>query len=104
MPLLDSFATLGRPAKVILLGSGGLSIGQAGEFDYSGTQAIKALLEEGIEVVAVNPNLATVQTNPNPHTKIYLYPVEPEWVEKVIEKERPDGIVAGFYAVVVHQP
>lgn len=82
--------------KVILLGSGGLSIGQAGEFDYSGTQALHALLEEGLEVVVVNPNIATVQTNPIPGVKVYLYPVTAPWVKKIIEMERPQGIVAGF--------
>lgn len=96
MPLLKELASLGRSPKVLLLGSGGLSIGQAGEFDYSGTQAIKAMLEEGIEVIVVNPNIATVQTNPETGVKIYLYPVEVEWVERVIREERPDGIVAGF--------
>lgn len=96
MPLRKELATLGRTPKVLLLGSGGLSIGQAGEFDYSGTQAVKALREEGFEVIVVNPNIATVQTNPAPGVKIYLYPVEPEWVEKVIAAERPDAIVAGF--------
>lgn len=96
MPLRQELAALGRTPKVLLLGSGGLSIGQAGEFDYSGTQAVKALREEGFEVVVVNPNIATVQTNPVPGVKIYLYPVEPEWVEKVIAAERPDAIVAGF--------
>ena len=82
--------------KVLVLGSGGLSIGQAGEFDYSGTQAIKALEEEGIEVIIVNPNIATVQTDPDPKRKVYLYPVEPDWVEKIIAHENPDGIIAGF--------
>jgi len=87
---------LGRSPKVLVLGSGGLSIGQAGEFDYSGTQAVKALVEEGCQVVVINPNIATVQTNPQENVKIYLYPVEPEWVEKVIAQEMPDAIVAGF--------
>jgi carbamoyl-phosphate synthase large subunit len=96
MPLLKQLADLGRAPKVLLLGSGGLSIGQAGEFDYSGTQAIKALIEEKIEVIVVNPNIATVQTNPIPGVKVYLYPVETEWVEKVIQKEKPDAIIAGF--------
>jgi carbamoyl-phosphate synthase large subunit len=96
MPLLKQLADLGRAPKVLLLGSGGLSIGQAGEFDYSGTQAIKALIEEKIEVIVVNPNIATVQTNPVPGVKVYLYPVETEWVEKVIQKEKPDAIIAGF--------
>ncbi len=96
MPILAKLKQLGRAPKVLLLGSGGLSIGQAGEFDYSGTQAVKALVEEGCEVVIVNPNIATVQTNPAERTKIYLYPVEVDWVEKVIAKERPDAIVAGF--------
>lgn len=96
MPLLNQLSSLGHTPKVLLLGSGGLSIGQAGEFDYSGTQAIKALREEGIEVIVVNPNIATVQTNPQEGIKVYLYPVEVEWVEKVIEKEKPDAIIAGF--------
>ena len=96
MKTKEKIKSLGRPAKILILGSGGLSIGQAGEFDYSGTQAIKAIKEEGHEVVVINPNIATVQTNPEPGVTIYLYPVEPKWVEKVIEKERPDAIVAGF--------
>ena len=82
--------------KVILLGSGGLSIGQAGEFDYSGTQAVKSLLEEGLEVVIINPNIATVQTNPRKGTKVYLYPVTPYWVEQIIIKEKPEAIIGGF--------
>ena len=94
MPILSELNN--GNAKVLVLGSGGLSIGQAGEFDYSGSQAIRALQEEGINVVVVNPNIATVQTNPNDGVKVYLYPVEPSWVEKVIEKERPDAIVASF--------
>ncbi len=93
-PKLNSIRN--RPAKVLLLGSGGLSIGQAGEFDYSGTQAVKAMREEGIDVVIINPNIATVQTNPAEGIKVYLYPVEPEWVERVIQVEKPDAIVAGF--------
>jgi carbamoyl-phosphate synthase large subunit len=85
-----------RKAKVVVLGSGGLSIGQAGEFDYSGTQAVKVLLEENLEVIIVNPNIATVQTNPTDGTKVYLYPVTAEWVEKVFAIEKPQAIVAGF--------
>ncbi len=94
--MLKQLANLGRTPKILLLGSGGLSIGQAGEFDYSGTQAIKALVEERMDVIVVNPNIATVQTNPMPGVKVYLYPVEVDWVEKVIQKERPDAIIAGF--------
>eukprot|EP00904_Undaria_pinnatifida_P012342 jgi/Undpi1/8238/HiC_scaffold_25.g10708.m1 len=86
--------------KVLLLGSGGLSIGQAGEFDYSGSQAIKALKEEGIEVVLVNPNIATVQTSKNlggaSPDRTYFLPVTPEIVESVIIKERPDGVVVSM--------
>lgn len=82
--------------KILLLGSGGLSIGQAGEFDYSGTQALKAFLEEGIEVILINPNIATIQTDPIPGTKIYLYPITAHWVEKIIKKEKPHAIVGGF--------
>ena len=86
----------GKPSKIVILGSGGLSIGQAGEFDYSGTQALKAIKEEGFEVIIVNPNIATVQTNPEPGVKTYLYPVTAEWVEKIFEVERPTAIIAGF--------
>jgi carbamoyl-phosphate synthase large subunit len=82
--------------KVILLGSGALKIGQAGEFDYSGSQAIKALKEEGISVILINPNIATIQTSESLADKIYFLPVTPYFVEKVIEKERPSGILLGF--------
>src|SRR5882672_10368171 len=82
--------------KVLILGSGGLRIGQAGEFDYSGTQAIKALKEEQIRTVLVNPNIATVQTDPNMADEVYLLPLSPETVIKIIEKEKPDGILLGF--------
>ena len=82
--------------KVLLLGSGALKIGEAGEFDYSGSQALKALKEEGVETVLVNPNIATVQTSENVADKIYFLPVTPEFVEKVIAKERPDGILLSF--------
>jgi carbamoyl-phosphate synthase small subunit len=82
--------------RVLLLGSGGLSIGQAGEFDYSGSQAIKALKEESIHVILINPNIATVQTSIGMAHKVYFLPVTPEFVEQVIEKERPDGILLQF--------
>ncbi|MBP9997683.1 MAG: carbamoyl-phosphate synthase (glutamine-hydrolyzing) large subunit [Bacteroidales bacterium] len=82
--------------KVLVLGSGALKIGQAGEFDYSGTQALKALREEGIETVLINPNVATVQTSEGVADKIYFYPVTPLFVEKVIAKERPEGILLSF--------
>lgn len=82
--------------KVILLGSGALKIGQAGEFDYSGSQAIKALKEEDIKVVLVNPNIATIQTSEALADKIYFLPVDSYFVEKVIAKEKPDGILLGF--------
>jgi carbamoylphosphate synthase large subunit len=86
-----------RPVrKVLLLGSGGLSIGQAGEFDYSGSQAIKALKEEQIYIVLVNPNIATVQTSNGMADQIYFLPVTPEFVTQVIEKERPDSILLQF--------
>eukprot|EP01083_Nonionella_stella_P236847 831427_1 len=84
------------PRKVILLGSGGLSIGQAGEFDYSGSQAIKALKEEGVEVVLVNPNIATVQSSSDMADTTYFEPVTTEFVSKVIAKERPDAIMLQF--------
>ncbi|MDE6134774.1 MAG: carbamoyl-phosphate synthase large subunit, partial [Muribaculaceae bacterium] len=82
--------------KVLLLGSGALKIGEAGEFDYSGAQALKALREEGITTVLVNPNIATVQTSEGMADKIYFLPVTPFFVERVIEKERPDGILLAF--------
>ena len=82
--------------KVLLLGSGALKIGEAGEFDYSGSQALKALKEEGISTVLINPNIATVQTSEGVADKIYFLPVTPFFVEKVIAKERPDGILLSF--------
>ena len=82
--------------KVLVLGSGALKIGEAGEFDYSGSQALKALKEEGIETVLINPNIATVQTSEGIADKVYFLPVTPEFVEKVIEKERPDSIFLSF--------
>lgn len=82
--------------KVLLLGSGALKIGEAGEFDYSGSQALKAMKEEGISTVLINPNIATVQTSEGFADKIYFLPVTPYFVEKVIEKERPDGILLAF--------
>ena len=83
--------------KVLILGSGAIKIGEAGEFDYSGAQAIKAVKEEGIEVVLINPNVATIQTDKKfVGDKAYFLPITPEFAEKVIEKERPDGILLGF--------
>jgi len=82
--------------KVLLLGSGALKIGEAGEFDYSGSQAIKALKEEGIETVLINPNIATVQTSEGFADKVYFLPITKEFVERVIDKERPDGILLSF--------
>ena len=82
--------------KVLLLGSGALKIGEAGEFDYSGSQALKALREEGVKTVLINPNIATVQTSDGVADEIYFLPVQPYFVERVIEKERPDGILLSF--------
>src|SRR5690554_2905701 len=82
--------------KVILLGSGALKIGQAGEFDYSGSQALKAMREEGIETVLINPNIATIQTSEGVADKVYFLPITPYFVEKVIQKEKPDGILLAF--------
>lgn len=84
------------PKKVLILGSGALKIGEAGEFDYSGSQAIKALKEEGIEVVLINPNIATNQTSKGLADKIYFLPINPYFVEKVIIKEKPDGLLLSF--------
>lgn len=93
-PLTCGVTWTGR--KVLLLGSGALKIGQAGEFDYSGAQALKALKEEGIHSVLINPNIATVQTSKDVADTVYFQPVTPEFVERVIEKERPDGILLSF--------
>ena len=82
--------------KVLLLGSGALKIGEAGEFDYSGSQALKALREEGVKTVLINPNIATVQTSEGVADQIYFLPVQPYFVERVIERERPDGILLSF--------
>jgi len=82
--------------KVLILGSGALKIGEAGEFDYSGTQALKALREEGIATILINPNIATVQTTEEIADKVYLLPVTPEYVKKVAIKENPDGILLSF--------
>ena len=82
--------------KVVILGSGALKIGEAGEFDYSGSQALKALKEEGIETILINPNIATVQTSEELAGKVYFLPVTPFFVEKIIEREAPDGILLSF--------
>ena len=82
--------------KVLMLGSGGLRIGQAGEFDYSGSQAIKALKEESIKTILINPNIATIQTSDSMADKTYFLPLTSKYIEKVIEKERPDGILLSF--------
>ncbi len=92
-PLVPNNVTI---RKVLLLGSGALKIGQAGEFDYSGAQALKALKEEGVKSVLINPNIATVQTSKDVADTVYFQPVTPEFVERVIEKERPDGIMLSF--------
>ncbi len=86
----------GKMSKVLLLGSGALKIGQAGEFDYSGAQALKALKEEGVQSVLINPNIATVQTSKDVADTVYFLPVTPAFVEQVIKKERPDGILLSF--------
>jgi carbamoyl-phosphate synthase large subunit len=82
--------------KVVIVGSGGLSIGQAGEFDYSGSQALKALREEGVEAVLINPNIATWQTSHQLASEVYFLPITPDYVACVLEKERPDGVLLTF--------
>jgi len=82
--------------KALILGSGGIRIGQAGEFDYSGSQVLKALKEEGVETILINPNIATIQTDPELSDKVYLLPINVKFVEDVIKKERPDGILLAF--------
>ena len=84
------------PATVLVLGSSALKIGEAGEFDYSGSQAIKALKEEGVRTVLINPNVATIQTSEELADEVYFVPVTPEFVEQVIEREKPDGVLLGF--------
>ncbi len=86
----------GKPNKVLILGSGALQIGQAGEFDYSGSQAIKALKEDRIKTVLINPNIATIQTSEQLADQVYFLPLKAYFIEEVIEKERPDGILLGF--------
>ncbi|HAB52727.1 MAG: carbamoyl phosphate synthase large subunit [Ignavibacteria bacterium RIFOXYB2_FULL_35_12] len=86
----------GKPKKVLILGSGALQIGQAGEFDYSGSQTIKALKEDGIESILINPNIATIQTSEDFADRVYFLPIKTEFVEKVIEKEQPDSILLQF--------
>ena len=83
-------------SKVLVLGSGALKIGQAGEFDYSGSQALKAMKEEGISTVLINPNIATIQTSEGIADKVYFLPLTPYFIEEVIKKERPDGILLAF--------
>src|SRR5213080_4472773 len=85
-----------KPKKVLLLGSAALKIGEAGEFDYSGSQAIKALKDEGISTILVNPNIATIQTSDHLAEKVYFLPVNAHFVERIIDKETPDGILLGF--------
>ena len=82
--------------KVLVLGSGALKIGQAGEFDYSGSQALKALREEGIKSVLVNPNVATIQTSEGIADKVYFLPITPHFITEIIKKERPDGIMLAW--------
>ncbi|OAV65566.1 Carbamoyl-phosphate synthase large chain [Bacteroidales bacterium Barb6XT] len=93
-PAAGRFGGVG--AKVLVLGSGALKIGEAGEFDYSGSQALKAIKEEGVETILINPNIATVQTSEGVADRVYFLPVTPFFVEKVIEKERPEGILLAF--------
>lgn len=82
--------------RVVVVGSGGLSIGQAGEFDYSGSQALKALHEEGVEAILINPNIATWQTSHQLASEVYFLPITTDYVAYVLEKERPDGILLTF--------
>jgi len=85
-----------KPKKILVLGSGALKIGQAGEFDYSGSQAIKAFKEEGIKTVLINPNIATIQTSEFLADEIYFLPIDPYFVEQVIKKEKPEAITISF--------
>src|SRR5207249_5462170 len=96
IPMTKQNLNIKKYKKILILGSGALKIGQAGEFDYSGSQAIKALKEEGIKTVLVNPNIATIQTSERLADRIYFLPVTPEFVEQVIERERPDALMLSF--------
>src|SRR5207302_6977059 len=87
---------MNKPRAVLVLGSGALQIGQAGEFDYSGSQALKALREEGVRTILLNPNIATVQTSHELADEVYFLPVEPDFVERVIEREKVDAIFLSF--------
>src|SRR3990167_7153715 len=82
--------------RILIIGSGALTIGQAGEFDYSGSQAIKALKEEGITTILINPNIATYQTSAGVADIVYFLPITPSFVEKIIVKEKPDGVLLSF--------
>ena len=82
--------------KILVLGSGAIKIGEAGEFDYSGSQCLKAIHEDGIKSVLINPNIATIQTDTRFADQVYLLPVNPQYVESIIEKERPDGIMLAY--------
>src|SRR5664279_2934306 len=84
------------PQKVVIFGSGGLRIGQAGEFDYSGSQALKALKEEGIYTILINPNIATVQTDDDMADRVYFQPLNAATVTKILERERPDAVMLSF--------
>ena len=88
--------TTKHPTKVLLLGSGALKIGEAGEFDYSGSQCLKALEEEGIFTVVVNPNIATLQTDPPSRGRVYFQPLTADFVEPILEAERPEGVMHSF--------
>jgi len=85
-----------KPKKVLILGSGALKIGEAGEFDYSGSQALKALREEGVYSILINPNIATVQTSEGVADRVYFLPVTVDFVTRIIKKERPDGLLLSF--------
>ena len=95
-PVRSCQGGLRLPKKVLLLGSGALKIGEAGEFDYSGSQALKAMREQGVKTVLINPNIATVQTSEGVADKVYFLPVTPYFVERVIQKEQPDAILLAF--------
>ena len=82
--------------KILVLGSGAIKIGEAGEFDYSGSQCLKAIHEDGLKSVLINPNIATIQTDTRFADQVYLLPVNPQYVESVLEKERPDGIMLAY--------
>ena len=93
---MERLANHEKLEKILVLGSGAIKIGEAGEFDYSGSQCLKAIHEDGLKTILINPNIATIQTDTRFADQVYLLPITPQYVESIIEKERPDGIMLSY--------